>query len=219
MRRRIAESRRAEPDSVMKILALSDHIVEPIYSPAVRQRYPFVDLILGCGDLPAYYLEYVECQYNVPLLYVAGNHDPDNFAVPGGQDIDGRIARVKGLTIVGLGGSRRYKSDGRHQYSESEMHLRMVPVLPRLLWRRLRSGYGADILVAHAPPRGIHDASDLAHIGFEAFRRLIRAVRPRLVLHGHVHLWSGTETRETALDGTRVLNVYPAQLIELEATR
>ena len=202
----------------MKILALSDRVVEQVYSPAVRERYPGVDLILGCGDLPAYYLEYVECQFNVPLLYVPGNHDPDNFRVPGGQDIDGRVARVQNLTLTGLGGSRRYKADGRHQYSEAEMRLRLIPILPRLLWRRIRFGHGTDILVTHAPPKGIHDGPDLAHTGFDAFQRLIRAVRPRLVLHGHVHLWSGTETRETQLDGTRILNVYPVQVIDLEDT-
>jgi Icc-related predicted phosphoesterase len=200
----------------MRILALSDKVVEQVYSPAVRERYPGVDLILGCGDLPAYYLEYVECQFNVPLLYVPGNHDPDNFRVPGGQDIDGRVARVQNLALTGLGGSRRYKADGRHQYTEAEMRLRLIPILPRLLWRRLRFGHGTDILVTHAPPKGIHDGPDLAHTGFDAFQRLIRAVRPRLVLHGHVHLWSGTETRETQLDGTRILNVYPVQVIDLE---
>lgn len=200
----------------MRILALSDKVVEQVYSPAVRERYPGVDLILGCGDLPAYYLEYVECQFNVPLLYVPGNHDPDNFRVPGGQDIDGRVARVQNLALTGLGGSRRYKADGRHQYTEAEMRLRLLPILPRLLCRRLRFGHGTDILVTHAPPKGIHDGPDLAHTGFDAFQRLIRAVRPRLVLHGHVHLWSGTETRETQLDGTRILNVYPVQVIDLE---
>ena len=201
----------------MKILALSDQVVEQVYSPAVRTRYPQVDLILGCGDLPAYYLEYVECQFNVPLLYVAGNHDPDNYQVPGGQDIDGHVTKVKDLVVTGLGGSRRYKADGRHQYSEAQMHLRLLPMLPRLLLRRLRHGSGTDILVTHAPPRGIHDAADLAHTGFNAFQRLIRAVRPRLLLHGHVHLWSNTQTRETSLDGTQILNVYPVRLIELEA--
>jgi Icc-related predicted phosphoesterase len=201
----------------MKILALSDQVVEQVYSPAVRERYPDVDLILGCGDLPAYYLEYIECQFNVPLLYVAGNHDPDNFRVPGGQDIDGRVARVRRLTVTGLGGSRRYKADGRNQYSEAEMHLRLIPILPRLLLRRLRFGHGTDILLTHAPPKGIHDGPDLAHTGFAAFQWLIRAVRPRLVLHGHVHLWSGTETRDTQVDGTRILNVFPVRLIDLEA--
>jgi Icc-related predicted phosphoesterase len=200
----------------MRILALSDQVVDPVYSMAVREHYPNVDLILGCGDLPAYYLEYVECQYNVPMLYVAGNHDPDDFHVPGGQDIDGRFVRVGGLAVAGLGGSLRYKPDGRHQYSESEMHLRMIPLLLRLVARRLRHGFGLDILITHSPPRGIHDRPDHAHTGFIALHRLIRAVRPRLVLHGHVHLWSGIEPRETPLGPTRILNVYPVQLIELE---
>lgn len=201
----------------MKILALSDQVVEQVYSPAVRDRYPQVDLILGCGDLPAYYLEYVESQFNVPLLYVPGNHDPDNYRVPGGQDIDGRVTQIKNVVVTGLGGSRRYKSDGRHQYSETQMYLRLLPMLPRLLLRRWRRGHGTDILLTHAPPRGIHDANDLAHSGFNAFQRLIHAVRPRLLLHGHVHLWSNTQTRETTLDGTRILNVFPVRLIELEA--
>lgn len=202
----------------MKILAVSDQVVDYVYSPAVRQRYPAVDLILGCGDLPAYYLEFIECQFNVPLLYVPGNHDPDQFRVPGGQDIDGRLVRVRDLALTGLGGSRRYKPQGRHQYSESDMRFRLIPLLLPLLWRRLRYGRGSDILVTHAPPRGIHDGKDLAHTGFETFRGLIRLIRPRLVVHGHVHLWSGTETRETRLDGARILNVYPVQLIDLEAT-
>jgi hypothetical protein len=36
----------------MKIPALSDQVSTMRPSPAVRQRYPGVDLILGCGDLP-----------------------------------------------------------------------------------------------------------------------------------------------------------------------
>jgi Icc-related predicted phosphoesterase len=129
------------------------------------------------------------------------------------------VTCARNLVITGLGGSRRYKPRGRHQYTENEMHLRMIPLLPRLLWRRLRTGRGADILVTHAPPRGVHDAADAAHIGFEAFHRLIRAVRPRLLLHGHMHRWTGSEPRESEVDGTRVLNVYPVSLIEIEADR
>lgn len=200
----------------MRILALCDQVVEHVYGPQVREHYPGVDLILGAGDLPPFYLEYVECQYNVPMLYVPGNHDPDRYAVPGGEDVDGRAMRVRDRLVVGFGGSRRYKRDGAHQYTEAEMHLRLAPLLPRLLLRRLRLGHGMDILLTHAPPRGIHDADDLAHTGFQAFRRLIHLARPRLVVHGHVHLWAGQGRRETTLDGTRILNAYPVRLIELE---
>jgi len=199
----------------MKILALSDDVVPYIYSPSVREKFAKARLIAACGDLPASYLEYVVCQLNVPLVYVAGNHDPDDYLVPGGIDIDGKISRVGGLTVVGLGGSQRYKDDGRHQYTEAEMHARLIPILPRLLLRRWRTGHGTDLLVTHAPPRGIHDEADLTHRGFLAFRRLVRVIRPRLMVHGHLHIYADLRPRDTWLDGCRILNVYPAQLVDL----
>jgi Icc-related predicted phosphoesterase len=198
----------------MKILALSDSVVPYVYSPSVRELFAEATLVAGCGDLPASYLEYVVGQLNIPLVYVPGNHDPDIYRVPGGIDVDGKISRVAGLTIVGLG-SQRYKADGRHQYSEAGMHARMVPVLPRMILRRLRTGHGADLLVTHAPPLGIHDEPDLVHRGFLAFRRLVRWVRPRLMLHGHLHVYADLRPRDTWLDGCRVLNVYPSMLVEL----
>ena len=36
----------------MKILALSDRVVERVYSSNIIQNYGDVDLVLGCGDLP-----------------------------------------------------------------------------------------------------------------------------------------------------------------------
>ena len=33
------------------------------------------DLVIGCGDLPFDYLEYLVSRLDVPLLYVPGNHD------------------------------------------------------------------------------------------------------------------------------------------------
>ena len=199
----------------MKILALSDDVVPYIYSPSVREKFAKAGLIAACGDLPASYLEYVVCQLNVPLVYVAGNHDPDDYLVPGGIDIDGKTSRVGGLTVVGLGGSQRYKDDGRHQYTELEMHARLLPVLPRLLLRRWRTGHGTDLLVTHAPPRGIHDEADITHRGFLAFRRLVQAIRPRLMVHGHLHIYADLRPRDSWLDGCRILNVYPAQLVDL----
>ena len=117
----------------MKILALSDEVVDPIYNPAIKDQYPDVDLILGCGDLPFYYLEYVVTLLNKPLYYVPGNHDQEvqymsdgrrvSYA-EGGVNLDGRLAREGGLLLAGLGGSVRYKSDGPHQYTQVEMRLR-----------------------------------------------------------------------------------------------
>jgi Icc-related predicted phosphoesterase len=199
----------------VNILALSDRVVPYVYSPTVKETFKDIGLIVGCGDVPAGYLEYVVSQFCVPLIYVSGNHDSDGYHVPGGVDVDGKVIRVAGLTAAGLGGSRRYKREGRHQYTETEMHLRALWLLPRLLLRRLAHGHGLDVLVTHAPALGIHDADDLTHRGFLAFRRLLQVARPRLMLHGHVHLAENLDRRESALHGVRIVNVYPALNVQL----
>lgn len=199
----------------VRILALSDEVVDLIYSPAVRERFPTVDLIVGCGDLPASYLEYVVTQFNVPLVYVPGNHDPDDLNVPGGMALDGRVARVAGRTVAGLGGCRRYKRDGRHQYSESEMQWRVVRLAPRLSLARLRRGRGLDLFISHAPPLDIHDGPDLPHRGFSAFRGFLQAFRPALMLHGHSHVQRNLTATDTRFLHTRVVNVFPYRLLEL----
>ena len=201
----------------MRILAVSDEVVGVLESPAVREHFGRVDIVLGCGDLPASYLEYLVTQLNVPLLYVPGNHDPDEFSVPGGQCIDGRVITCLTLRFAGLGGSPRYKSEGRHQYTEAEMDWRAGWLLPRLLPGRIGKGRGMDVLVTHSPPRGIHEGTDHVHRGFRALRSLARFARPRLMVHGHTHILGNLQARETLLDGTRIVNVFPYQLLELES--
>ena len=58
----------------MKILAVSDTEVPILYSPSIVQRFRDVDVIISCGDLPYYYLEYMISMLDVPLYYVRGNH-------------------------------------------------------------------------------------------------------------------------------------------------
>lgn len=203
--------------SNVKILAVSDRIVPFIHSSEVKRRFADVDLIVGCGDLPSHYLEYIVTQLNVPLVYVPGNHDLDQLEVPGGRDIDGQVTRERGLWIMGLGGSRRYKPAGRHQYTEAEMRARAARMLPRLAMNWLRYGRGVDLLVTHAPPRGIHDAEDPAHLGFQTFCSLLRTFKPALMLHGHMHIHHNLDTTCTHKYGTRIVNVYPHTVETIEA--
>lgn len=203
----------------MRILAVSDRVDPIVHSAEVRERFPDVDLLVSCGDLPASYLEYIVTQLNVPLVYVAGNHDQDHFRVPGGRNIDGRMVRERGVWIMGLGGSRRYKSAGRHQYTEAEMRLRVARMLPRLLTNKLRRGRGMDLLVTHAPARGIHDGEDPAHFGFQSFCWLLRVFQPSLMLHGHMHVHRNLESTCTDKFRSRVLNVYPYAVTTFEVAR
>ncbi len=195
----------------MKVLALSDQVVPLIYSPAVRERYSDVRLIVGCGDLPAEYLEYVVTQLNVPLVYVPGNHDPDEYIVHGGGNIDGRWTKVAGISVAGLGGSRRYKPAGGHQYTETEMFYRTA----RMLLTIRTGGRGVRLMVTHASPAGVHDVIDGVHDGFRSFHTLVRIGRPDYLLHGHTHAVRNLVPTETRLFDTCVVNVYPFRLIDV----
>ncbi|MGA2490182.1 MAG: metallophosphoesterase family protein, partial [Anaerolineales bacterium] len=159
----------------MKILAVSDMVVDRLYSTKVAERFRDVEMILGCGDLPYEYLEFLASSMNVPVLYVPGNHDPayDEKKAAGrahGCDyLDMKVLSVKGLNIAGFGGSIRYKPGGPNQYTQSQMYSRMSSFIPKLLWYLPRHGNVLDILITHSPPHGIHDDDDQAHTGFSAF--------------------------------------------------
>ena len=88
---------------------------------------------------------------------------------------------------------------GPYQYNEKQMKTHIRRLRPALWWRK-----GVDVVVTHAPPRGIHDGDDLCHQGFACFRWLIDKYRPRLFLHGHIHAFFQDDTeRTTLIDTTR----------------
>jgi calcineurin-like phosphoesterase family protein len=219
---------------VTRLLAISDEVDAKLYDPDVKELE--VDLVVSCGDLPFDYLEFVMSALNVPLVYVPGNHDPDlkghqldaetigltwtgpPFAKEapgplGGINVDGRIVDEAGLRIAGLGGSVRY-SRGPNQYTQIEMRRRARRLERRARFRRLRDGRGVDVVVAHSPPAGVgDDPGDPAHRGFEAYRRLVERLSPRLLLHGHVHPF-GTATPIGLLGTSEVHNVVGHKVLE-----
>ena len=207
----------------MRILALSDRVDERLEAPGAREHFD-VDLLLSCGDLPYEYLDYVASAVNAPLYGVHGNHDApvdhdDDGATQrfswSAADLHGRVVRYEGALLGGLGGSRRY-SPGPFQYSEAEMLLQALRMLPVLLLNRLRFGRFLDVLVTHAPPRGIHDLPDLAHKGFRVFRWFLRLFRPRYHLHGHTHVYDARTVTATRFGDTQVLNVYGSREVDLD---
>jgi Icc-related predicted phosphoesterase len=206
----------------VKILAVSDKVIDHIYSPAVRERFADVDLVLGCGDLPYNYLEYLVDQLKAPVLYVRGNHaNAVEYTVRGERtepwgavDLHRRVLKVDNLILLGFEGSVRYRR-GPQQYTQTDMWYQVIGLLPRLLWNRLVHGRAFDILVTHAPPWGIHDQEDLAHHGFKAFRWLLEAFQPRYHLHGHIHLYT-TQSQQSRFCATEVINVYGYCHLELE---
>ena len=196
----------------MKILCIADEELTIFWDSYVPGRLKEYDLILSSGDLKAAYLSFIVTMARAPLMYVHGNHDT-GYAVtePEGCDsIDGQIVEYRGLRILGLGGCLWYRP-GAHQYSEKEMRKRIW----KLRWQIAKYG-GVDIVVTHAPPRGVGDGEDRAHQGFESFLELMDTYRPRYLLHGHVHLSYGRDrTREREYHDTKVINVCEKYVLEI----
>jgi Icc-related predicted phosphoesterase len=208
---------------MIKVLAVSDQVVDRIYALAADGHFQDVDIILGCGDLPYTYLEYLLSILNVPLYYVPGNHDPVynpyrtiSYA-EGGSNLDLKIASAKGLILAGLGGSIRYRPDGVNQYTQQQAFLRAYRLALKSFFRQIRHGRKLDILITHSPPFGIHDEDSTAHQGLKALNFLIRVASPRYLFHGHTHFYrNNLEDSTTRVGRTTVMNIFPYKVIEIE---
>lgn len=208
----------------MKILTVSDK-VEKSFSKEylLREKCQGIHLILACGDLPSYYLEYLLNSLNVPLCYVLGNHDEEPqqaystkkpFA-RGCTNIDQRVILSKGLLIGGLAGAFRYKR-GKYLYTEAQMHRKVLSMIPRLMLNKIKNKRYIDILITHAPPFGIHDDKDLPHRGFKEFLNFMETYKPAYLIHGHTFLQKGKEIPMSCYHSTRVINTNPYRLLEID---
>lgn len=208
---------------LMKVLAISDQIIDRLYSTSVRETYPDIDLILSCGDLPYEYLEFLVSVFNIPLVYVPGNHDPEyntfdpRARAQGCENIDGKSFFFKDILFAGLGGSIQYLVGTPNQYTQLGMYQRVYKMLPGLWWHRLRLGRPPDVFLTHSPPAGIHDDDDPAHQGLRAINFLIKIMRPRYLLHGHTIFYrQNLQNHVTELNGTKIINIYPFRVMNLE---
>jgi Icc-related predicted phosphoesterase len=213
----------------MRALVISDKVEPILYSGGIRERVGAIDLIVSCGDLPFYYIEFIVSMLNKPTFYVFGNHGREmeyqsgkgdawnhSTAPQGAINLHTRTARVGGLLLAGLEGSIRYNDSSESQYTDFEMRMNILKLLPGLARNRLRFGRWLDVLVAHSPPFGIHDKPDRAHTGFHSFLTFMRYFQPRYLLHGHIHLYRNNEITQTQYLETEVINVYPYRILELE---
>ena len=222
----------------MRILAVSDEVDPRLETPLAKRLHP--DVLLAAGDLEKGYLEYLSNLFEVPLVFVPGNHDPDQsdlrrsrgglllraglpaaeIGPAGGINADGIVVDVgsgtggTGLRIAGLGGSIRYRP-GPNQYSQREQGRRGRRLVRRAHKARRRDGRDVDILLTHSPPLGCGDADDPPHRGFAALHDVVAALRPRLLLHGHIHPY-GQPAPDRFLGDTRVVNVVGHKLLEFD---
>jgi Icc-related predicted phosphoesterase len=210
---------------MIRFLTVGDEVVPAIYSLNVKDRFGSVQCVLGCGDLPYYYLEFMVTMLQVPCFYVLGNHDTVEHTA-GGEvltsprgctSLEGRVTSYEGLILAGLGGSIRYNNQAGPQYTEAEMRWRMWRMAPRLLMNRWRYGRCLDILLTHAPPLGIHNGPDHPHRGFKSFLEFMDRFEPRYLIHGHIHRSYGfSAATETRYRRTIVLNTAGYRLLSVD---
>lgn len=200
----------------MRILALADEPSDRLWSDRCRDALSGIDLILSAGDLPSSYLSFITCFTNAPVIYVHGNHDDKYAQKPpeGCLCADGKVVQLKGVRILGLGGSLRYRPDAVNMYSEQEMEDRI-----RSLRWNLRSTGGFDILLTHSPIRGVGDQEHISHRGFECFGPLLDKYRPAVMIHGHVHqAYSAFFQRQRDYHGIPVINASTSYVFDLPDT-
>lgn len=221
----------------MNILAIADHVDPLVYSSNIKERFRSIDMVLGAGDLDISYYEYIVSCLNKPLYFVFGNHnlknlsffrpDANHMAASDWSDlssrgfgsvcVDGKLVRDKkhNLIIAGLGGCRKYNR-GEHQFSEYQMFIRVIRLIPGMLFNRIFRGRWVDILLTHATPSGIHDREDPCHKGFRAFLWFMRAFKPKYLIHGHVHLYDINADRQSTFRDTTIINAYDHVEIDRE---
>lgn len=201
----------------MKILVVADWIDPLIYSEHLKDRMSDVDIIVGCGDLTFGYLDFIMSELDKPVFFVTGNHveennlclsslgvsklkTPEHF-----KNLHLKIYKTNGILIGGFQGSVWYNG-GVFQYRQWEVYVAMLKMLPRLLFNKIFYGRFIDVFVTHAPPYGIGDLPDPCHTGIKAFNLFIKLFKPRLMLHGHVHLLDRNAQKVREYHGTQVIN-------------
>lgn len=193
----------------MRLLLIADNEHPALAEHLSRERFGHIDAIICAGDLPDDYLDRVITTFACPGFHVRGNHDA-TVEAGGWTNLHGRFVQFGPLRLVGYEGCRRYSPNNRVQSTDGEMWRTVVKTLLRWWLKK------PDIVVSHAPPLGIHDGEDHAHIGFNAFRWLLQRFQPAFWIHGHQHLaYNPLANRIDKVGATTVINADGYYILEV----
>jgi Icc-related predicted phosphoesterase len=128
-------------------------------------------------------------------LFVPGNHDLRDPAPELDElNCDGRILRVAGLRIAGLGGSGPGRFGFPYEWTEREADV----ALGKILGQRAEEPL---LLLCHTPPRDttLDRTHRGDHVGSVSVRTWIGRARPELFVCGHIHEARGVERIDEVL--------------------
>lgn len=191
----------------MRIVAFSDLHRSRAHAEAVVAAAATADLVLGAGDFCTMRQGLPEAMAALapspaPLVLVPGNAESAEellaAAPPGAAILHGEGSEIGGLRIFGLGYGVPPTPFGAWSCDLEEAQAAAA----------LARCEAADILLLHAPPKGVADrTSGGLSVGSTAIRDAIARIGPQLALCGHVHDSWGCEG---TIGGTRVVNLGPA---------
>jgi Icc-related predicted phosphoesterase len=184
----------------MRLLILADEEPYVPVSSLVRSHAP--DVVLTLGDLQPDVLDPLGRFPGLPVLGVYGNHDDGHYLdAANTTNLHLRAAAVGGVRFAGFEGCVRYTPGAPLQYTQ------------RQAARLARRAPAADVLVSHAPPRGVHEEpGDRAHEGFDGLRAYDERVAPRLHVHGHT---PAPARRAQRLGATLVVHVVGHAVLDI----
>jgi Icc-related predicted phosphoesterase len=183
----------------MRLLILADEESWLPLPALIASHAP--DVVVTLGDLAPDVLDPLG-RFALPVLGVYGNHDDGRY-LEASNTTNLHLARatIDGIAFAGFQGSLRYARGADLQYTQRQA-ARLARRLPP-----------ADVLISHAPPRGIHEEpDDRAHEGFDALRDYDLRAAPRLHLHGHTPAPARAALR---LGETTVVHVVGHHVLDL----
>lgn len=139
---------------------------------------------------------------HAPIYGILGNHDGfdllDRYGI---ENIHGKSIEIKGVKIVGLQGSIKYKNSDMPLYTDEES-CEIAKLLPC-----------ADILISHDSPKYVFGDKDFAHSGLQGITNYCELHNVPLNIHGHHH-----ENKTTILEnGTTSICCYGVRLMNCQS--
>lgn len=199
--------------TTLRTLIVADEESKYIWDYFDRSKFRGIDLIISCGDLKPAYLSFLTTMIAAPLFYVHGNHDARMLDTPpeGCDNLEAKMQVIQGVRFIGFGGANS-RSPKPFHYTERDVNHQITRRMQEISFHG-----GFDVLVSHAPARGLGDGDDQFHKGFSAYRTLLDLYKPAYHFHGHQHLNYGGAGRQSLSYGdTIIYNGFGYSILELK---
>jgi hypothetical protein len=186
----------------MRLLIFSDLHGEQALIDRVKEVSKEVDMAICCGDITPVHGDTIETgrmlgRLDARLFIIPGNFEMPNILNAickenNWTDLHGKSFKIDNIIIAGCGGAPKGPFNTPYELEEEEFK----NILAKIDY--------ADILVTHAPPKGVTDYTNEVNIGSEAIRKFVEEKQPKINLCGHVHENGG---KEDSINNTRIMNI------------